>query len=273
MAALQLGDVENFPFLDPPDQRSIRDGVQLLQELGAFDRHGAITDAGAPARAAAARSADRPDDPAGRRRGLRARGAGARGGAVDPRPAGAARRPGGGRPAEARPLRRRALRLRLLPQPLALPRRAAKGAVRQLVSPDVPRGVPALPAHPRMAGPRRPAAQHRARHGDRRIGDRARRPGARARRADRRTAVARRAAGGRDPRVRRRAQLAVRPGARLGADQAAAALDRRRRPGRDQQAVRPDRRPHRTGGRRARRRAIWCSAPTANRTGMPDAAR
>lgn len=50
MAALQLGAppgyVENFPFLDPPDRRSIRDGVQLLQELGAFDRDGAITDLG-----------------------------------------------------------------------------------------------------------------------------------------------------------------------------------------------------------------------------------
>lgn len=50
MAALQLGAppgyVEMFPFLDPPDRRSIRDGVQLLQELGAFDRDGAITDLG-----------------------------------------------------------------------------------------------------------------------------------------------------------------------------------------------------------------------------------
>lgn len=46
MAALQLGDIESFPFLDPPDQRSIRDGVQLLQELGAFDTSGAITDVG-----------------------------------------------------------------------------------------------------------------------------------------------------------------------------------------------------------------------------------
>ena len=46
MAALQLGDVENFPFLDPPERRSIRDGVQLLQELGAFDNDGAITDVG-----------------------------------------------------------------------------------------------------------------------------------------------------------------------------------------------------------------------------------
>lgn len=38
MAALGLGDIENFPFLDPPERRSIRDGVALLQELGAFDR-------------------------------------------------------------------------------------------------------------------------------------------------------------------------------------------------------------------------------------------
>jgi ATP-dependent RNA helicase HrpA len=46
MAALGLGDIEDFGFLDPPDKRSIRDGVLLLQELGAFDRHGAITELG-----------------------------------------------------------------------------------------------------------------------------------------------------------------------------------------------------------------------------------
>ncbi|OBG96270.1 ATP-dependent RNA helicase HrpA [Mycobacterium sp. E3251] len=46
MAALRLGEVENFPFLDPPDRRSVRDGVQLLQELGAFDAQGGITDLG-----------------------------------------------------------------------------------------------------------------------------------------------------------------------------------------------------------------------------------
>ena len=50
-----------------------------------------------------------------------------------------------------------------------------------------------------------------------------------------------------------RAQLEVRPGARLGAHQAAAALDRRRRSRRDQQALRPDRGAHRAGGGRARR--------------------
>ena len=37
MAALGLGEVESFPFIDPPDRRSIRDGVVLLEELGAVD--------------------------------------------------------------------------------------------------------------------------------------------------------------------------------------------------------------------------------------------
>jgi ATP-dependent helicase HrpA len=37
MTSLGLGDVEAFPFLDPPDHRQIRDGVQLLHELGALD--------------------------------------------------------------------------------------------------------------------------------------------------------------------------------------------------------------------------------------------
>ncbi|MDY6997449.1 MAG: ATP-dependent RNA helicase HrpA, partial [Actinomycetota bacterium] len=36
MTALGFGDIEGFGFLDPPDARSIRDGVTLLQELGAF---------------------------------------------------------------------------------------------------------------------------------------------------------------------------------------------------------------------------------------------
>ena len=37
MTALQLGDVAAFPFIDPPDRRNVRDGVQLLEELGALD--------------------------------------------------------------------------------------------------------------------------------------------------------------------------------------------------------------------------------------------
>ncbi|HVF19887.1 MAG TPA: ATP-dependent RNA helicase HrpA [Mycobacteriales bacterium] len=36
MAALDLGDVAAFPFVDPPDRRGIRDGVDLLGELDAL---------------------------------------------------------------------------------------------------------------------------------------------------------------------------------------------------------------------------------------------
>ena len=35
MAALGLGDVADFPFVDPPESRNIADGVRLLEELGA----------------------------------------------------------------------------------------------------------------------------------------------------------------------------------------------------------------------------------------------
>jgi ATP-dependent helicase HrpA len=36
MIALKLGDVEDFPFIDPPAPRSIQDGYRLLLELGAI---------------------------------------------------------------------------------------------------------------------------------------------------------------------------------------------------------------------------------------------
>ncbi|MFI1741574.1 ATP-dependent RNA helicase HrpA [Streptomyces sioyaensis] len=37
MTAAGLGDIEKFPFIDPPDRRNIKDGVDLLSELGALD--------------------------------------------------------------------------------------------------------------------------------------------------------------------------------------------------------------------------------------------
>lgn len=37
MHALGLGDVANFPFVQPPDSRNITDGLKLLEELGAVD--------------------------------------------------------------------------------------------------------------------------------------------------------------------------------------------------------------------------------------------
>jgi ATP-dependent helicase HrpA len=38
MTALRLGRVQDFPFIDPPQSRSVAAGVQLLQELGAIGR-------------------------------------------------------------------------------------------------------------------------------------------------------------------------------------------------------------------------------------------
>ena len=51
MAALGLGAVEDFPFLDAPDSRQVRSGLQLLTEIGAIE----------PAAAAPTRSDDAPD--------------------------------------------------------------------------------------------------------------------------------------------------------------------------------------------------------------------
>ncbi len=46
MAALRLGDIEDFPFVDAPDRRQVRDGLALLEELGALDRSGRLTKVG-----------------------------------------------------------------------------------------------------------------------------------------------------------------------------------------------------------------------------------
>jgi ATP-dependent helicase HrpA len=46
MAAAGLGQVEEFPFMDPPDRRQVRDGLNLLTELGALDRRGKLTGIG-----------------------------------------------------------------------------------------------------------------------------------------------------------------------------------------------------------------------------------
>jgi ATP-dependent helicase HrpA len=46
MAALDLGDVADFPFIDPPDRRAVADGIALLEELGALDDAGGLTPTG-----------------------------------------------------------------------------------------------------------------------------------------------------------------------------------------------------------------------------------
>ena len=45
MASLGLGAVEDFPFLDAPDRRAVRDGVALLVEIGALAQDTETTDA------------------------------------------------------------------------------------------------------------------------------------------------------------------------------------------------------------------------------------
>jgi len=46
MKALRLGDIERFPFLDPPQPRAITDGYRVLEELGATDDDGRLTPIG-----------------------------------------------------------------------------------------------------------------------------------------------------------------------------------------------------------------------------------
>ncbi len=134
MAALGLGDIEAFPFIDPPDRRRSatasscsRNSARSTQE-----RTREAADPGRPAAGAAARRPAAGADGRWRPR---------RNGCVrevmviaaalsiqDPRerPLGEA---AAGRPA-ARPLRGPELRLPRLPQPVALPAGAAEGAVR-----------------------------------------------------------------------------------------------------------------------------------------------
>jgi len=46
MKALKLGQVQDFPFIQPPDYRAIRDGFATLHELGAIDDRNELTDLG-----------------------------------------------------------------------------------------------------------------------------------------------------------------------------------------------------------------------------------
>lgn len=46
MENMQLGHVEDFPFVEPPDSRLINDGYKLLFELNAIDKHHKLTQTG-----------------------------------------------------------------------------------------------------------------------------------------------------------------------------------------------------------------------------------
>lgn len=46
MQALKLGHIDEFPFIDPPEPHTVRDGYQTLHELGAVDLNKQVTDVG-----------------------------------------------------------------------------------------------------------------------------------------------------------------------------------------------------------------------------------
>ncbi|MGC4088124.1 MAG: ATP-dependent RNA helicase HrpA [Polyangiaceae bacterium] len=46
MKSLGLGEVEDFPFLDPPSARAVSEGYRVLQELGALDEERNLTELG-----------------------------------------------------------------------------------------------------------------------------------------------------------------------------------------------------------------------------------
>ena len=167
MAAIGLGDVPAFPFIDPPDARNIADGLTLLAELNAF-KDGRITGLGR-------KLARLPVDPrigrmilGVRPERLRPRGADHRFGAVHPGPARTAdRRAAAGR-RQAPPVRRSRLGLRRLREPVGVPDRAAARALLLGLPPHVPRRLPELPARPGVAGsPGATAKAGRRSRGDR----------------------------------------------------------------------------------------------------------
>jgi ATP-dependent helicase HrpA len=46
MMTLNLGDIEDFPFIEPPDDKMIRDGKTVLHEVNALDKQGKLTEVG-----------------------------------------------------------------------------------------------------------------------------------------------------------------------------------------------------------------------------------
>ena len=46
MTALKLGDIEDFPFVEPPEDKMIRDGKNSLFEVNALDKNGQLTPVG-----------------------------------------------------------------------------------------------------------------------------------------------------------------------------------------------------------------------------------
>ncbi|MBX6390647.1 MAG: ATP-dependent RNA helicase HrpA, partial [Frankia sp.] len=106
MSALGLGEVADFPFLDPPDPRQITDGMALLHELGAFEKPPRGRGASAPPAAAPALAAESTTSPGSPTSATDGSGGG---GAAPAAPA-------GGHPPRLTPLGRRLARLPVDPR-------------------------------------------------------------------------------------------------------------------------------------------------------------
>ncbi|MDN5759414.1 MAG: ATP-dependent RNA helicase HrpA, partial [Tomitella sp.] len=65
MTALGLGDLAAFPFVEPPDPRAVRDGLTLLEELGAITRDAPGTKSGKSSRKGGGKPAGRQQSGAG----------------------------------------------------------------------------------------------------------------------------------------------------------------------------------------------------------------
>ena len=171
MASLRLGDIARFPFVEPPDRRNVTAGSSSSRS-SARPRLPASGRPDEPRRDALTRLGRRlarlPIDPRLGRMILEAERlgclrdvAGDRRRAVDPGPARTARRAA----AQADQLHARfkheSTRLPHLAQPVAPHQVPAARALLERLPPDVQARVPQLPAHPRVAGLRVPAAPGR----------------------------------------------------------------------------------------------------------------
>ena len=163
MAALELGEPQDFPFVDPPDTRLINDGYRLLQELKAVDEARAVTSLGR-------QISTLPLDPRLARMLLAASHHGCLAemlviaaflAAQDPRerPADAQAQADQKHAAFADP------RSDFIADAESVERvhRAERGAVRQPAAQVVPREFPVVHAHARMAGAAAAARRHRRR--------------------------------------------------------------------------------------------------------------
>ena len=163
MTALGLGDIAAFPFVEPPDHRQVRDGVALLEELGALDTTAPDTartaHQGRAARWPGCRST----------RGWRAWCSRRTATAASTRCWSSPRRCRSRTRASVRRTSSRRPTPRTAGSPTTAPTSCAywrlwrylqeqqKDAVLQRVPSHVPRGVPALPAGARVAGAAQPA--------------------------------------------------------------------------------------------------------------------